>query len=76
MVRMKESETTVAARFDEKTVERIDRHRERLVAPGTKPTRSDALRNLVEKGLNEAERRSGVTRGETSSSTPKTRRGE
>lgn len=53
---MSELETTVAARVDERTLKRIDAHRERLGAPGTKPTRSDAVRNLVDRGLNEAER--------------------
>ena len=74
---MSEKEITLGARFDDKTIARIDRHRERLEEPGTRPTRSDALRNIVERGLDEIERRQrkvGVTRGETGASAPKTKR--
>ena len=57
-------------------LERVDQHAERLGARGVRVSRSDAIRNAIERGLQEYERRSGTVRGETGSASPKTRRGE
>ena len=73
---MPNDDETVGVRLDEQMRKRLDEHAERLAAKGVRVSRSDAIRNALDRGLSQAERRAGTTRGETGSATPKTRRGE
>jgi hypothetical protein len=72
----KQATSSFTLQIPDETLDRVDKHAERLGARGVKISRAEALRNALDRGLSEAERRSGTTRGETGAATPKTRRGE
>jgi metal-responsive CopG/Arc/MetJ family transcriptional regulator len=66
--------SSVTLQMPDELLSRVDEHAERLGQQGFKVTRSDAIRNALDRGLREAERKVGVTRGERDGSSPKTKR--
>lgn len=71
---MSEEQASVTLQVPVALLKRVDEHAERLGAKGVRVSRSDAIRNALDRGLTEAERRAGVTRGESNASSPRTKR--
>ena len=62
---IKQGASRITLDLENELIERVDRHTERLGARGVKVTRTDAIRNALDRGLAEAERRAGIQRGDS-----------
>ena len=62
---IKQGASRITLDLENELIERVDRHTERLGARGVKVTRTDAIRNALDRGLAEAERRAGPQRGDS-----------
>lgn len=69
-----EQEASVTLILPGDMLKRVEEHVSRMGTKGVKVTRSDAIRNALDRGLSEAERRAGVTRGESIATSSKTKR--